>query len=165
VLAAQAGDRSADQLVAGRGGDADGPVGHGHRGQPPQQRGRPQPLLLGGGVQRDGPGLGGQRGGPVPAGPVSEVLISTGTGRGLTSDDPWLFPGRRPGRAACPTTLGHRLRRLGIDPRAARNGALLHLAEYLPARVLADLLGLHINTAELWITTSVTRWMGYAGNH
>jgi len=35
----------------------------------------------------------------------------------------------------------------------------------LPARVLADLLGLHINTAELWITTSGTRWMGYAGNH
>ncbi len=93
------------------------------------------------------------------------VLVSTGTARGLASDDPWLFPGRRPGRAAHPTTLGYRLRRLGIDPRAARNGALLHLAEHLPARVLADLLGLHINTAERWSTTSGTRWMGYAGNH
>jgi len=93
------------------------------------------------------------------------VLACTGAARSLTSDDPWLFPGRRPGRAAHPTTLGQRLRCLGIDPRAARNGALLHLAEHVPVRVLADLLGLHTNTAERWGATSGTRWMGYAGNH
>jgi len=93
------------------------------------------------------------------------VLVSTGAARGLAGDDPWLFPGRRPGRATHPTTLGHRLRRLGIDPRTARNSALLHLAEHLPARVLADLLGLHIVTAERWNTIAGARWMGYASNH
>lgn len=61
--------------------------------------------------------------------------------------------------------LGHRLRRLGIDSRAARNGALLHLSEHVPARVLADLLGLQIVTAERWSATSGTRWIGNAGNH
>jgi len=76
-----------------------------------------------------------------------------------------LFPGRRPGRAAHPNTLGHRLRRLGIEPRTSRSSALLHLAEHLPARVLADLLGLHIVTAERWSTAAGTRWMDYAGDH
>jgi len=93
------------------------------------------------------------------------LLVSTGAARGLAGDNPWLFPGRRPGRAAHPTTLGHRFRRLGVDPRAARNGALLHLAEHLPARVLADFLRLHIVTAERWSTTAGTRYTGYAGNH
>ena len=93
---------------------------------------------------------------PAPATP--------GAARALGGDDPWLFRGRLPGRPAHPTTLGHRLRRLGVDPRAARNGALLHLAEHLPARVLADLLGLHIVTAERWSTTAGTRYMCYAGN-
>jgi len=92
------------------------------------------------------------------------VLVSTGAARALAGDDPWLFPGRRPGRAAHPTTLGHRLRRLGVDPRTARSSALLHLAEHLPARVLADLLGLHIVTAERWSTTAGTRYVGYAGS-
>ncbi len=36
------------------------------------------------------------------------------------------------------------------QPRTARNSALLHLAEHLPAAVLADLLGLHLRTAEMW---------------
>jgi len=92
------------------------------------------------------------------------VAVSTGTARGLASTDHWLFPGRKPGRAAHPATLANRLRRLGVEPRAARNSALLHLAEHLPARVLADLLGLHIVTAERWSATASTRWMGYAGN-
>ena len=57
--------------------------------------------------------------------------------------------------------LGHRLRHLGIEPRQARNGALLCLAEHLPSRILADLLGLHIVTAERWSAAAGTRWMGW----
>lgn len=93
------------------------------------------------------------------------IAASVSTARGLPAAEQWLFPGRRPGRAAHPTTLAKRLRRLAVEPRAGRNSALLHLAEHLPARVLADLLGLHIGTAERWSTTAGTRWMGYAGNH
>jgi len=92
------------------------------------------------------------------------VTGSTGTARALTSAEHWLFPGRHPGRPAHPATLANRLRRLGVEPRAARNSALLHLAEHLPTRVLADLLGLHIVTAERWSATAGARWMGYAGN-
>lgn len=72
-LRRQPGDRAADQFVPGRGGLVGGPVCHRDRRQPAQQRGRPQPVLLGGDVQRDGPRLGRQRGRPVPAGPVGEV--------------------------------------------------------------------------------------------
>ena len=70
----------------------------------------------------------------------------------------WLFRGRRPGRAAHPATLATRLRRLGLEPRTVRNSALLHLAEHLPAAVLADLLGLHLRTAEKWSTAAGSRW-------
>ena len=90
------------------------------------------------------------------------IATSVGTARALPAAEQWLFPGRRPVRAARPTTLANRLRRLAVEPRAARNSALLHLAEQLPARVLADLLGLHIGTAERWSATAGTRWMGYA---
>ena len=50
--------------------------------------------------------------------------------------------------------LTTRLSRHGINVRIARNGALSALAADLPASVLADLLGMHINTA--------VRWVGYA---
>jgi len=93
------------------------------------------------------------------------VAASAGTARALTTPEQSLFPGRRPGRTGHPTTLANRLRRLGLEPRAARNSALLHLAEHLPGRVLADLLGLHIGTAERWSNTAGTRWMGYASSH
>jgi len=75
-----------------------------------------------------------------------------------------LFRGRRPGRAAHPATLATRLRRLGLEPRTVRNSALLHLAEHLPAAVLADLLGLHLRTAEKWSTAAGSRWLTYAGD-
>ena len=40
-----------------------------------------------------------------------------------------------------PDNLGNRLRRMGIEPRAARNTTLLQLGAELPSIVLADLLG------------------------
>jgi hypothetical protein len=74
----------------------------------------------------------------------------------------WLFPGRRPGTPMSPTHLARRLRALGIEPRAARNTALLQLAAELPSVALADLLGLSISTAERWNVAAGSRWTRYA---
>lgn len=73
----------------------------------------------------------------------------------------WLFPGRRPGHLH-PTSLAHRLRALGVDPRADRNTALGQLAAEVPAAVLADMLGLHINTAINWANDTAGDWTNYA---
>ncbi len=74
----------------------------------------------------------------------------------------WLFPGRRPDVPMTATGLAHRLKALGIEPRAARNTALLQLATELPSIAIADLLGLHIGTAEKWNAAAGGRWTGYA---
>ena len=58
--------------------------------------------------------------------------------------------------------MGHRLRELSIEPRAARNAALLQLGAELPSVVLADLLGIHIGTAERWTAAAGARWTHYA---
>jgi hypothetical protein len=84
-----------------------------------------------------------------------------GVGEPLARRDDWLFPGRDPGRPAHPDTLARRLQRLGLQPRAARNTALLQLGQQLPAVVLADLLGLHLNTAQRWTTTAGGPWAQY----
>jgi len=63
----------------------------------------------------------------------------------------WLFPGLVPGQPIATHALTTRLARHGINVRIARNGALAALAADLPAAVLADLLGMHINTAVRWV--------------
>lgn len=73
----------------------------------------------------------------------------------------WLFPGRRPDLPMTPTNLARRLKNLGIEPRAARNTALLQLAAELPSVAIADLLGIHINTAEKWTAAAGARWAAY----
>lgn len=84
-----------------------------------------------------------------------------GMASSLATRDQWLFPGRRPGQPTDPISLGNRLRRLGIEPRAARNTTLLQLGGELPSLVLADLLGIHINTAERWNAAAGARWINY----
>ena len=49
----------------------------------------------------------------------------------------------------------------GINVRIARNGALAALAADLPAAVLADLLGMHINTAVRWVKYVGRDWADY----
>ena len=100
--------------------------------------------------------------------PLSELIqrlpeqMPAGMARNLVDGDLWLFPGRRPGHPMSPTTMSTRLRKLGIEPRAARNSALLQLGAELPSLVLADLLGIHINTAEHWNAAAGARWTNYA---
>ena len=86
----------------------------------------------------------------------------TSTLLGPTTDHPWLFPGHAPTRPIAAHRLGTRLRDLGIPPRPSRNTTLMHLANQLPAPVLARLLGLHIITAARWTQEAGNNRPGYA---
>jgi hypothetical protein len=73
----------------------------------------------------------------------------------------WLFPGRVSGQPIDGHSLTNLLNRHGISARPARNGALAALASDLPAAILADLLGLHVNTAVRWVTYARRDWTDY----
>jgi hypothetical protein len=73
----------------------------------------------------------------------------------------WLFPGRVPGQPIDGHSLTNLLNRHGITVRLARNGALAALAADLPAAILAELLGLHVNTAVRWVTYARRDWTDY----
>jgi hypothetical protein len=75
----------------------------------------------------------------------------------LPGHERWLFAGASPGRPMGELALGRRLRRLGVSCGPNRRAALLELSGRVPAPVLADLLGIHINTA--------SRWAELAGRH
>jgi len=75
----------------------------------------------------------------------------------LPPHERWLFAGASPGRPIGELALGRRLRRLGVACGPHRSAALLELSGQVPAPVMADLLGVHINTA--------TRWGELAGRH
>jgi len=81
-------------------------------------------------------------------------------GRSLSGTE-WLFPGFSPGRHQVANTLGRRLREHGIRSRSTRNTAIITLASDLPAPILADLLGLHITTAERWVGYARRDWAAY----
>lgn len=73
----------------------------------------------------------------------------------------WLFPGRVPGQPLDQHSLVTLLNRHGIIARPARNGALAALASDLPAPVIADFLGIHVNTAVRWVTYARQDWTAY----
>jgi len=88
--------------------------------------------------------------------PPTRPMIQHGT------DAPrWLFPGRVPGQPIDNHSLTNRLNRHGISARPARNGALMALAADLPAAIIADLLGMHINTAIRWVRYAGRDWADY----
>jgi hypothetical protein len=72
-----------------------------------------------------------------------------------------LFLGLVPGQPIANHALTTRLARHGINVRTARNGALAALAADLPAPILADLLGMHINTAVRWVVYVRRDWADY----
>ncbi|MFD3842735.1 hypothetical protein ACFWWC_41880 [Streptomyces sp. NPDC058642] len=59
----------------------------------------------------------------------------------------WLFPGNLAGRPTGATPLANRLISCGIAARRAKNSAVLALTSDLPASILSEIPGLHINTA------------------
>ena len=99
--------------------------------------------------------------------PLAQLLLSLpeqrrrGLAAAITDETDWLFPGGRPGQHVHPNTMARRLQQHGIQPRAARNTALLQLVTAAPTPVLADLLGLHPGTAERWREAAGARWIAY----
>lgn len=75
----------------------------------------------------------------------------------------WLFPGGQPGRHLGADRLALRLQALGLNIRATRTNTLHDLAsDGGPVIVLADLLGLHPNTAARWTRAAAGDWSTYA---
>jgi hypothetical protein len=77
---------------------------------------------------------------------------------------PWLFPGRWPGRALTGDALAQRLHALGISPRQGRATALFTLAAEVPAAILANTLGIHVQAAIQWQKISAGDWAAYAAD-
>ncbi|MGH9155417.1 MAG: hypothetical protein ACRD1K_06165, partial [Acidimicrobiales bacterium] len=102
---------------------------------------------------------------PEPLGGLVVELVTTGrayVGLGSPTPQSWLFPGLHPGRPLHPGHLGQRLAKLGVDARAGRRSALMHLAGQLPAAVLAEMLHLHATTAVHWVAAAGGDWSTYA---
>jgi hypothetical protein len=104
--------------------------------------------------------------------PLDELLlqqVSNRRGHGAVghsndTENPWLFPGVRPGRPLSPFQLMRRLQAHGIAVRASRNTALVHLATELPTPVISQLLGMSLDTAERWAAIAGTGHLGYAAD-
>jgi len=75
--------------------------------------------------------------------------------------DRWLFPGGIPGRHVTTENIRGHLVERGIHPGGARNAAMFQLAAQMPSAVLADLLGLHPQTANRWAALSAHDWGQY----
>jgi hypothetical protein len=73
----------------------------------------------------------------------------------------WLFPGLLPGRPTSPAGFSRKLLEHGIDARPARNSALVALVADIPPPILAEMLGLHINTAVRWADVARRDWTDY----
>jgi hypothetical protein len=80
--------------------------------------------------------------------------------RGNPTGPAWLFPGGFPGRPAR-DVLYRKLRATIPHIRRSRSAALINLAADLPARILADLLDLNINTAVQWTQHASRDWSHY----
>ena len=102
---------------------------------------------------------------PPPLADLIDQLHATATpsavlgGRGKPAS--WLFPGQVPGRRLSVNGLVRQLNTCGIQARIGRSAALINLAADLPAAILADLLGLHINTAVRWVKRARRDWASY----
>jgi hypothetical protein len=103
---------------------------------------------------------------PEPLGQFIATQAATGRshhlGIGAPTNTTWLFPGHLPGRPITALRLGQRLSPYGIDARAARRAAQTQLAAQVPAIVLAEMLGISINTAVDWVHAAGGDWANYA---
>jgi hypothetical protein len=103
---------------------------------------------------------------PDPLATLVAKQVKTGRSRNIglgAVPTSWLFPGHLPGRPITASRLGERLGTFGIDARAARRAAQQQLAAEVPAVVLAELLGIAIQTAVRWVHAAGGDWANYAG--
>lgn len=73
----------------------------------------------------------------------------------------WLFPGRIPGEHRNQQYLTQQLRKLGTSVSELQNAARFQLAGTLPAKVLADMLGFHVEMFEAYARLSNGTWGDY----
>lgn len=74
-----------------------------------------------------------------------------------------LFPGKNYGKPTTTDVLTDRFKTIGITARAGRSAALMEVAATLPAPVLRDLLGVHMNVAVLWNRAAGHSYANYVG--
>lgn len=76
-------------------------------------------------------------------------------------ENDWLFPGIVPGQHLAAGTAVGLLTRAGLRVRALRTSRLALLSQAVPARVLADIIGISAQTAQAHSVTSGGRWLSY----
>lgn len=100
-------------------------------------------------------------------GPLARIALElrdrpAGQARAAASSGDWLLPGRKHGSHLTAERLRARLRPLGVRAaRPGRHGALLALAERLPAPILAEELGLHHRRAAEWVRAAGAPYADY----
>jgi hypothetical protein len=100
---------------------------------------------------------------PVPVGAAVRAWLDQRQANmpPLATPSPWLFPGNPPSRPMSEQQLSRRLKFFGIDCREDRQAALLHLAGEIPAAILADIVGVTVNTAGTWAELAGRPWGDY----
>jgi hypothetical protein len=101
---------------------------------------------------------------PPRIGTLLHKLAASPRRRSLLPIDspPWLFPGVVPGEPLSGQAIGDLLQRhIGVSSRATRQAALIAFASELPPPVLADLLGLTVQTAQRWASYTQPDWAAY----
>ncbi|NYE20577.1 hypothetical protein [Microbacterium immunditiarum] len=78
---------------------------------------------------------------------IRRHLTRPGTPSIASTHHGWLFPGTHPGRHLVRETFRGRLVAAGVRPGDSRHAATFSLAGQVPARVLAELIGIADNTA------------------
>ncbi|PAK92572.1 hypothetical protein B8X04_17115 [Brevibacterium casei] len=76
----------------------------------------------------------------------------------------WLFTGSHADKPLSISSLGSRLRAIGIHPRRYRIAAAEHLAREIPPAMLAGLLGFKITAINRHTTTTKGQWANYAAD-
>jgi hypothetical protein len=103
---------------------------------------------------------------PEPIAQLARSVLAKRHGHvrvGQPEPSPWLFPGGLPSRPISEDRMARWLHALGIeDVRQARSTAAEQLAAQVPAKVLADLIGVHINTAVEWVRAAAGYHSRYA---
>ena len=79
-------------------------------------------------------------------------------------DSPWLFPGTSPGRPLHIYSARDMLHDAGIPTLAARTGTWLQLVRQAPPAILADALGLNVNTAMRYANLAGENYLTYAAS-
>jgi len=104
---------------------------------------------------------------PEPLGALVLALKANPRGQASTAaapGDDWLFPGALVGSPMSDERMQRRLKTLGISARSGRGSALMRLTREIPAPILADLLGIHENTAIGWTRAAGGEWARYAAD-